>query len=322
MSSDAPPRAEVAIAVRGLRKSFRTDFWKPRIEALRRLDLEVMCGESFGFIGPNGAGKTTMIKILMGLVRPSAGTAWVMGFLSTDPRSRARVGFLPERPYFYQHLTARELLHFYGELFGMAASERQRRIEGLLERVGMRRFGDVPLRKYSKGMLQRIGLCQALLSDPELIILDEPMSGLDPMGRATVRDLLLEHREKGRTVFFSSHILHDVETLCDRVGLMVRGELRGAGTIQSLIGDRIRHTDCTFVGAPDVVVPGEAIGDERDPRIVRVTPDEVPAVIAAVQTAGGRIVQIQPIRETLEGVLQDEVDRASPVRPEQMGVLA
>ena len=314
--------ATAAIKVVNLHKSYKTDFWKPQQTALQDLSFQVQRRESFGFIGPNGAGKTTTIKILMGLLHATSGQAWLLGKPVSDPKSRARVGFLPERPYFYPHLSAREVLHFYGQLSELDKPTRERAIEGLLERVDLRRFADVPLRKYSKGMLQRVGLCQTLLHDPDLLVLDEPMSGLDPMGRALVRDLILDRRARGNTVFFSSHILHDVETLCDRVGLLVGGELRGCGTIGELISDRIRYTDCVFTGAPDVELPGEDIQNERGLRRVRVSPDEVDALISTVQAAGGQIVQVQPVRQTLEHVLLDQIDASAPVVTSELGVLA
>ena len=227
-----------AIRTKQLTKEYRTGFWMRRVAGLQPLDIEVSRGEVFGFVGPNGAGKTTTIKILVGLHRATAGSAELLGLPVEDPASRAKVGFLPERPYFYQHLSPIELLDFHGQLFSIERSVRRQKIGGLLERVGLSRFADVPLRKFSKGMLQRVGLCQALLHEPELLILDEPMSGLDPLGRALVRDLILEERERGATVFFSSHILHDVETLCDRVSILVQGELRAVGETATLLGDQ------------------------------------------------------------------------------------
>ena len=224
-----------ALEARGLGKVYRTGFLMRRIEALADLDLTVEPGEVFGFVGPNGAGKTTTIKIFAGLQRATSGEARIFGVGHRDPESRRRLGFLPERPYFYQHLSAREALRFYGELCEVPARQRERRAEELLERVDLVRFADVPLRKYSKGMLQRVGLCQALLHDPDLVILDEPMSGLDPMGRALVAELIREEQAAGKTVFFSSHILHDVEVLCDRVAILIKGRLRAVGPVRELI---------------------------------------------------------------------------------------
>jgi ABC-2 type transport system ATP-binding protein len=228
----------VALKTENLGKVYRVGFFMRRVEALKNLNLEVKPGEAFGFIGPNGAGKTTAIKILMGLHRQTSGSAHLFGESVDNVNARRRVGYLPERPYFYVHLSAREVLHFYGQLFEMDPKVRTRRIEMLLERVQLTRFADVTLSKYSKGMLQRVGLCQSLLHDPDLIVLDEPMSGLDPVGRALVRDLIIEQRESGKTVFFSSHILSDVEAICDRVAILVGGELRESGSIEDVVRDR------------------------------------------------------------------------------------
>jgi ABC-2 type transport system ATP-binding protein len=248
-----------AIRTEKLGKIYRVGFFMRRVEGLRDLDLEVQPGEAFGFIGPNGAGKTTTIKILMGLHAATSGSAEIFGTPVGEASARRRVGFLPERPYFYEHLTAREVLHFYGQLFEMESKLRKDRVEMLLERVQLERFADVTLAKYSKGMLQRVGLCQALLHDPDLIVIDEPMSGLDPVGRALVRDLILEQREAGKTVFFSSHILSDVEAICDQVAILVGGQLRGCGTLQEVIADR-ESLEAVLVGEMSKVVDETRLG--------------------------------------------------------------
>jgi ABC-2 type transport system ATP-binding protein len=321
---DAPPSSpeRAAIWTEGLGKLYRSDFWKKPVVGLTGLDLCVERGQIFGFVGPNGAGKTTTIKVLMGMHKADSGRAYVMGMPHTDPESRRRVGFLPERPYFYEHLTARELLHFYGELLGMGKAERVRQMEPLLERVELQRFADVPLGRYSKGMLQRVGLCQALLHDPELLVLDEPMSGLDPLGRALVRDLIAEEGKRGRTVFFSSHILHDIETLCDRVAIVVGGKLRGQGTVAELIGHRVRYVDVTVEGSQAVELPGEAVRVEGETRVLRLPPEAVDAALRRAIQQGLRVLEVTPIRETLEDVLLDEVERARPVKADTVGVLS
>ncbi len=248
-----------AISTQDLGKIYRVGFFMRRVEGLRDLNLTVNPGEAFGFIGPNGAGKTTTIKILMGLHTATSGTAEIFGTSVTDARARQRVGFLPERPYFYEHLTAREVLHFYGQLFDMDAGLRRERVELLLERVKLARFADVTLAKYSKGMLQRVGLCQALLHDPDLIVLDEPMSGLDPVGRALVRDLILEQRDAGKTVFFSSHILSDVEAICDRVAILVGGQMRDCGSMADVVADR-EDLETVLLGEMSKVTDESALG--------------------------------------------------------------
>ena len=248
-----------AISTKNLGKIYRVGFFMRRVEGLVGLDLEVGAGEAFGFIGPNGAGKTTTIKILMGLQSQTSGTAEIFGMDVGDASARERVGFLPERPYFYEHLSAREVLHFYGQLSRMDVEQRTDRIEMLLERMQLTRFADITLGKYSKGMLQRVGLCQTLLHDPDLVVLDEPMSGLDPVGRALVRDIILEQREAGKTVFFSSHILADVEAICDRVAILVGGELRACGAIKDVVADR-ESLESVLVGEMSKVVDESALG--------------------------------------------------------------
>jgi ABC-2 type transport system ATP-binding protein len=313
-------RQDSAIWTESLTKIYRSGFWMRPHVGLSDLTLAVQPGEVFGFVGPNGAGKTTTIKILMGLHRATSGAAYLFGQPLADPRSRARVGFLPERPYFYEHLTARELLRFFAQLHDIPRPEADRRIGALLERVELGRFADVQLRSYSKGMLQRAGLCQALLHDPDLLILDEPMSGLDPLGRALVRDIIVEEARRGRTVFFSSHILHDIETLSDRVAIIVTGKLRGTGTVRELIGDRIRHVDCTLQGAGSL--PGQLIREDGALQVRRVAPEAVDALLDQARAQGGRVLEVVPIRETLEDVLLDEVERARPARRDALEVLA
>jgi ABC-2 type transport system ATP-binding protein len=213
----------------GISKSYRTHLSLRKYWILRGLSLSVRAGEIFGFVGTNGAGKTTTIKLALGLTFPDCGSIKLFGRPALRPAVRAKVGFLPENPYFYDYLTGAEFLDFHARLFGLSAADRRRRAVDLLERVGLANRGDRQLRYYSKGMLQRIGLAQALINDPELVILDEPMSGLDPIGRREVRDLILELKASGRTVFFSSHILSDTELICDRVGIIVRGSMKTVG---------------------------------------------------------------------------------------------
>ncbi len=298
-----------AIRTEKLGKTYFSGFFRFPYLALANLDLDVPEGSSFGFVGPNGAGKTTAIKTLMGLQRPTAGAGWIHGVSILDPASRARVGFLPERPYFYEHLTAREFLEFYARLGDVPSAERGPRIAALLERVDLARFRDVPLGKFSKGMLQRAGLAQALIADPSLLVLDEPMSGLDPIGRALVRDLILEERRAGKTVFFSSHILSDIEAICDRVAMIVRGELRGQGKVTELVASAVQHVDI-------VVRKGGAVETRK------AAPDGVDTVIDAVRREGWSIVSVHAVSKSLEQVLLDEVERARPVDAKRMGVLA
>jgi ABC-2 type transport system ATP-binding protein len=227
--------SEQIVTVDRLSKIFKVGFWGRRVTAVDELSLDVQRGEIYGFLGPNGAGKTTTIKMLMGLIYPSSGTARLFGRPVGDQTAKAKVGFLPESPYFYDYLTSREFFRFYGHLFGLLGATLEKRIDELLELVSMTHARDLQLRKFSKGMLQRVGIAQALINDPELVILDEPMSGLDPIGRKEVRDLIVRLKESGKTVMFSSHILHDAELLCDRVAMIMKGKLVACGLVSELI---------------------------------------------------------------------------------------
>ncbi|MFI5314927.1 MAG: ABC transporter ATP-binding protein [Myxococcota bacterium] len=228
-----------AIRTANLHKTFRTGFWMRQVEAVKNIDLDVKAGEIFGFIGPNGAGKTTTIKVLTGLVLPTSGQAWVREIPVSDPASRARLGFLPEGTFFHDYLSAREFLDFHGALLGISKDVRRERIPRLLERVGLSGAADRQIRRYSKGMRQRAGLAQALIGDPEIVILDEPMSGLDPLGRKDVRDLILSLRDEGKTVFFSSHILEDAEVICDQVAIILSGKIVKQGYLDELLGQEV-----------------------------------------------------------------------------------
>src|SRR5258706_7255766 len=226
-----------AIEILDLEKTYLVGFWRKRPKlALRPLRLTIKEGEVFGFLGPNGAGKTTTLKLLMGLVLPTAGSARILGMEMDDPRVKSQIGFLPEQPYFYDHLSARELLNYYAQLSGVPAKGRSARVEQMLARVGLSDSAGVQLRKFSKGMLQRVGLAQAILHDPKLVVLDGQMSGLDPIGRRDVRDIIVELKSAGKTILFSTHILSDAEMLCDRVGVIAGGKLRGVGAPGSIVG--------------------------------------------------------------------------------------
>src|SRR5438094_897023 len=225
----------------GLTKEFRLGLGRQRVVALDRLNLEVHQGEIFGFLGHNGAGKTTTIKLLLGLLAPTAGQAWRLEWPIEDVTIKQQVGFLPEAPYFYEYLTAEEFLTFYGQLFGLGGAPLTKKVEELLEMVALTDARRLQLRKFSKGMLQRVGVAQALINDPELVVLDEPMSGLDPIGRKEVRDLILRLKESGKTVMFSSHILHDAEVLCDRVAMILKGRLVACGRVTDLLDQGASH---------------------------------------------------------------------------------
>ena len=296
-----------AITIKDLSKEYRVGFLRKKVRVLSELSLHVEQGEIFGYLGPNGAGKTTTLKILMGLVRPTSGEAKVLGQALGDVKAKQRVGFLPEQPYFYDYLTGRELLNFYGQLGGLRRSDRQERIEKLAHQLRIESALDLPLRKYSKGMLQRIGLVQTLLNDPKLLLLDEPMSGLDPIGRRDVRDLLLGLREEGRTVFFSSHVIPDVEMVCDRVGILVSGRLVAQGPLDEMLEAKVASIEVTISRIPleaaqeldDLLVTQPITRGERLLLTVR---DEGALAELLARLGGGKAVihAIIPQRESLE----------------------
>ena len=303
-----------AIEILGLEKTYLVGFWGKRPkQALRPLHLAVEEGEIFGFLGPNGAGKTTTLKLLMGLVFPTSGSARILGREWTDPEVKAQIGFLPEQPYFYDYLTAHELLDYYGQLSGVPAKDRRRRIDEVLHRVGLTDVQGVQLRKFSKGMLQRAGIAQAILHDPKLVFFDEPMSGLDPVGRREVRDLMEQLKHEGKTVFFSTHILSDAEALCDRVAIIHQGELRGTGAVAELTASVQGKVEVIWQG-PQVPASIKALGAE-----CHVTGDTVRAVLAekqqdavidALRRERIRLISITPVRTSLEAYFVEKLQHA------------
>lgn len=223
------------LKIENVRQSFRSGFWLKKTEILHGISFEVPKGSIYGFLGPNGAGKTTLIHLITGIKRPVAGNITLSGSPTDAQEARRKIGYLPERPYFYSHLTGAELLGFFGALSGLSKEDVQSRIPNILEEVGMSHARDLELKKYSKGMLQRIGIAQALIHDPEFLVLDEPMSGLDPVGRKEIRELILKLSKNGKTIFFSTHVIPDVEAICDRVAIIRKGTLLGAGPIQDFL---------------------------------------------------------------------------------------
>lgn len=294
----------LAIEINGFQKTYRVGFWfqKQKI-GLKNLNLSVNQGETFGFLGPNGAGKTTTLKLLMGLIFPTAGSAKILGRDWRDPEIKKRIGFLPEQPYFYDHLTPRELLDYYGRLSGLSTQERKSRISKMIERVGLADSANIQLRKFSKGMLQRIGIAQAILHDPAVIFLDEPMSGLDPIGRKAVRDLIHSLKEEGKTIFFSTHILSDAEALCDRVAVMHQGELRGVGVVSELVSKSESHVEIVWQGA-QALRSIEALGAKCSEagEIIRAELDEksLQRALEIVRNSNARLISVNPVRASLE----------------------
>jgi ABC-2 type transport system ATP-binding protein len=303
-----------AIEILGLEKTYMVGFWRKRPKrALQPLHLTVEDGEIFGFLGPNGAGKTTALKMLMGLVFPTAGTARILGKDWTDPEVKAQIGFLPEQPYFYDYLTAHELLDYYGHLSGVPAKDRKKRVEEVLERVGLSDIKGLQLRKFSKGMLQRAGIAQAILHSPKLVFLDEPMSGLDPLGRREVRDLILQLQQEGKTVFFSTHILSDAEALCDRVAIINKGELRGVGAVEELTKSVQGKVELIWQGT-QVPASMKALGAEfhvtgETVRTV-ISENQQDAAIDALRRERLRLISIVPVRTSLESYFVEKLQHS------------
>ena len=282
--------------------------------SLENLNLRVESGEVFGFLGPNGAGKSTTIKLLMRLIFPTSGTARILGKSIEDVSTHQGIGYLPEQPYFYDYLTAAELLDYFARFHRLTASDRRERIERMLKKVGLETAKKIQLRKYSKGMLQRVGMAQAILHEPEVVVLDEPMSGLDPLGRREVRDIILELKREGRTVLFSTHILSDAEMLCDRVGVIVGGKLRGVGTPGEMVGIRTEGMEILFEveGAAKKSALMDRATRTGERYRVEVSEGELYGALNELSTVGARILSVAQIKPTLEDFfrLLVEADRA------------
>ncbi len=309
-----------AIETEALTKDYLVGFWRPRpYRALDALTLSVDEGEVFGFLGPNGAGKSTTLKLLMQLIYPTSGTARIFGRAVGDSSIKKRIGFLAENPYYYDYLTAEELLAYFARLFGYRGADVTSRVTRVLDEVGIAEQRRMKLRALSKGLLQRVGLAQALINDPELIFLDEPMSGLDPLGRRQVRDLILKLRQRGCTIFFSSHILSDAESLCSRVGIMAQGRLVSSGRVSDMLAFELKGWELIVSNVGDDVL--QRLGN----RVRNVTaishgrfmldlpPDSEPeTLIAELRGGGASLVSLHPVRETLEDYFVQQVAAAKP----------
>ena len=326
--SSAP--GSTLVEVRDLVKTYTVGLRRRKVHAVRGLSFSVQRGEVFGIVGPNGAGKTSTIKILTGLMRQSAGSAELFGLPSIEVASRRRLGYLPEGPYFYEHLKPAELLSYYGRLHGMDAATLKRRIPALIERVGLSHAADRPLKKFSKGMRQRAGLAQALINDPELVILDEPQSGLDPLGRREVRDLIFELKGQGKTVVFSSHILPDVEAVCDRVALFHQGRIIEQGRLDDLLTERTYGYEVTLSGLSAEReehvarrIPGYIESERRGALLevhVALEGYDLVATAEAARALGARVEMVRPLREDLEQIfIRDTGEPAlSPAEHDEM----
>jgi len=308
-------RREV-VRIDDVTKDVRPSFGVRRKRVLHGISFSVREGEIFGFVGPNGAGKTTTLKILVGLIRATSGRAQVLGHDVGETAFRRHVGFLPENPYFYDYLTGRETVDFYAKLCGMSRARRSARGDELLAQVGLADAADARVRTYSKGMQQRLGIAQALVHDPDVVFLDEPMSGLDPIGRKDVRDLILRLRDQGKTVFMNTHILHDVELVCDRVAIIVGGRIRYEGAIQDFIEAGERQTDVLVAGMPAHAGPALeerfaaqlcGVGDRIE---VRVPEKHVDGALALLLEGGAQVVSVSPHRVSLERIFLNAVEES------------
>lgn len=301
---------QYAVEIENLSKDYETGFWrKKRERALDGLTLNVKPGQIFGFLGGNGAGKTTTIKILMRLIFPTEGTARILGSEIADVQMHRRIGYCPENPYFYDYLTAFELMDYFGRLFGYDKSERSVKTEEMLNAVGLaEKDWRRQLRKFSKGMLQRVGLAQSLINDPEIVFLDEPMSGLDPVGRREVRELIAGLRDKGTTVFMSTHILSDIEALCDEVAILSGGRLAASGHLSELLTDEsmtleisVQGVDAGQISEKIDFIAGASIKSKPNGAIIQVIDEtDIDAVLKITREAGGRLAAIQPVKQSLE----------------------
>ncbi len=309
---------EYAVEIKNLSKDYEIGFWKKkRVRALDDLTLNVKPGQIFGFLGGNGAGKTTTIKTLMRLIFPTEGSAKILRHDIADVQMHRRIGYCPENPYFYDYLTARELIEYFGELFGFDKATRKTKTEELLTAVGLdEKDWKKQLRKYSKGMLQRVGLAQSLINDPEIVFLDEPMSGLDPVGRREIRELIAGLRAKGTTVFMSTHILSDIEALCDEVAILRGGKLAASGNLNDLLTtsgeSRALEISIQNVAADAIreqveFISGATVTPEPSGAIIRVLDEtDIDAVLEITRRAGGHLASIQPVKQSLEELFVKE----------------
>jgi len=298
------------LKIEDLHKSFNMGFIPKKKKILKGISLSVEKGEIFGYLGPNGAGKTTTLKCILGLIFPQKGKIEIFGHPHLSLKAKEQIGFLPENPYFYDHLTASEFLNFYSQLFIMEKNKKEEKIKNLLRLVDLEQSADLQLRKFSRGMLQRIGVAQALLNDPSLILLDEPLGGLDPLGRKEIRDIIVHLKEEGKTVFLCSHILQDIEMICNRVAIIVNGRIINQGALQDLISEKILFTEVIFSGVDDKELEGlgERLSDQGGRTLLKVFEEKnVEKVLELIQSRKGKIHSLIPRTETLEDLFVEVV---------------
>ena len=300
------------IEIENLTKDYEVGFLKKKkVRALDNLNLEVEAGQIFGFLGGNGAGKTTTIKILMSLLFPTSGSAKILGADISNVKMHQKIGYCPENPYFYDYLTARELMTYFGELFGFDSLMRKQKTEELLTKVGLdEKDWNKQLRKFSKGMLQRVGLAQSLINEPEIVFMDEPMSWLDPIGRREVRELIAELREKGTTIFMSTHILSDIEALCDRVAIMRNGKLAATGKLDELLTQsgetqsfeiNVKNVSAETIGEAISNINGAVVSGKANGASIQVLDEaDIELVLREMKKVGGKLVSVQPVKQSLE----------------------
>jgi ABC-2 type transport system ATP-binding protein len=294
-----------ALKITDIHKSFRSDFYRKKKHILKGISLDIEEGEIFGYLGPNGAGKTTTIKCIMGLIFPEKGEMEILGHDNLSLEAKAQIGYLPENPYFYDYLTAEEFLGYYSQLHSIKKKEQEKKIQELLKLVGLKDSVNLQLRKFSKGMLQRIGLAQAIMHDPKLVLMDEPLGGLDPLGRKEVRDITVRLREEGKTVFLSSHILQDIEMICDRVAIIVNGEIINQGRLHDLISQKILFTEITLSGIEEKELGrfGEVLTTHGDQTLVKIFNEgKVEEIIKHAQSRKAMIHSLVPRTESLEDI--------------------
>ena len=298
---------QVVVSTSGLSKTYTAGFWKTkRVVALENLTLQIQDNEIFGYLGPNGAGKSTTLKLLMSLIFPTSGSAEILGKPVSKVSTRQQIGYLPENPYFYEYLTAEEFLSYYAGLLGLSAADIKDRAGYYLKLTDTFHARKLQLRKFSKGMLQRVGIAQALINDPKVLFLDEPMSGLDPIGRREVRDLILKLKDQGKTIIFSTHILNDVEILCDRVAVLNRGKLIGSGNLSGLISKEVKYIEVLFSGlsvgeARQLFDSSHSITQSGSTiRLEIGAESKITDVVRPIEQAGGKILSVTPIRQTME----------------------
>jgi ABC-2 type transport system ATP-binding protein len=293
---------KTVLAIENVHKFFKVGFIPKKKEILKGVSFSVAESEIFGYLGPNGAGKTTTLKCILGLIFPDRGKIEIFGQPHLEPRAKERLGFLPENPYFYDYLTAREFLDFYAQLFRVKKDEREERVASLLNLVGMDRARDLQLRKFSRGMLQRIGLAQALVNEPSLVLLDEPLGGLDPLGRKEIRDIIIRLKAEGKTVFLCSHILQDIEMICDRVAIIVDGKILSQGPLTDLISEKILFTEITLSGL------GESLSAHGGRTLIKVFHEEkIQEILDLVKNRNAKIHSLIPRTQTLEDLFVEMV---------------